>query len=574
MRRPGLGGNFDRGSPGGRFARLSDNLNSPPSTHQRVARQREGMKMKKIRTWLAIALVWALFLCNQNPASAGMYAIDNDQDGYGVGDVGLKGADADDNDPSVGTAPSIFDKYPTFNDFLRHKGYSPQRIFFIALNGDDQSGCADIPEKPFKNYSKIKGQLRPGDMVVFREGVYSQKIHHKNLFASEKNPIIFLAYPGEDVLFDDCGKGGNSACIDLKGAMHIIVDGFSFDNQKNDGDGNGIYLNGTDRYDWGPIVDVRIRNVLARNVRSGIRGMHNINKLMIENVVIHDTKSHNLYIGTAFNDLINKKIEISDSVFYHASKKYDGRFCIQHNGLVESLTVERNICHSNYAGGGISLVNGSDGAIIRNNLIFNNAKQGIVLYGYRDKSGFGGPFLNNLLINNTIWIGRHDMKGSEMPLDHAGIHLNDSTGVMDILYTNIRNNVIYTQSGPSIEFEQNKILGSSIIKNNVFYQEAGEKIAKIIPVKKPISIEKKNYKIIDLEANNPLIGQNLLANPEFEHASVADLNQPEKFDFKLKKSSPALDFCPAFDEIPVDDDLKGRKRTGKYIDAGCYEFSN
>lgn len=530
--------------------------------------------MKKIRTWLAIALVWALFLCDQNTASAGMYAIDNDQDGYGVGDVGLKGADADDNDPSVGTAPSIFDKYPTFNDFLRHKGYSPQRIFFIALNGDDQSGCADFPEKPFRNYSKIKGQLRPGDMVVFREGVYQQKIHHKNLFASEKNPIIFLAYPGEKVLFDDCGKAGNSACIDLKGAMHIIVDGFSFDNQKNDGDGNGIYLNGSDRYDWGPIVDVKIKNVLARNVRSGIRGMHNINKLTIEDVVIHDTKSHNLYIGTAFNDLINKKIEIMDSVFYHASKKYDGRFCIQHNGLVKSLTVERNICHSNYAGGGISLVNGSDGAIIRNNLIFNNAKQGIVLYGYRDKSGFGGQFLNNLLINNTIWIGRYDIKGSEMPLYHAGIHLNDSTGDMDILYTNIRNNVIYTQSGPSIKFEQDKILNSSIIKNNIFYQEAGEKIAKIFPAKKPILVGKENYKIKDLEVNNPLIGQNLFSDPEFEHASVTDLNQPEKFDFKLKKSSLALGFCPAFDEIPVDDDLKGQKRTGKYIDSGCYEFSN
>jgi|GEM_PF-4816596 len=495
-------------------------------------------------------------------ADEAIYFVDRDGDGYGVGDIFVNGPDADDRDPQVNTAQSALKKYGSLRVLLADKGYSPDRLLFVAPDGNDESATINAVESPFATWEKVKTRLQPGDAVIFREGTYHQQIELKNVFGAVHKPILLLSYPGESVVFDNCGAGSNAACFSLKGAQSIIIDGFIFDNETNGGDGNAIYLNGTNRYDWNYVYDVTIRNVLARHLKSGFRGMVNVHKVLIENCVVHDTLSHGVYLGTSDDNQANSDLRIQDSLFYRTAKKYDGRFCIQHNGRVNGLFIERNICHSNLTGGGISLVNGVCNALIKNNLIFNNAKQGIVLFGYKSKSGSGGDFVNNEIINNTIWVGRYDVSGNEKPLYHAGILLNDTTGRMRMLYTNIRNNVVVTQAGSAVAFQQPEALDVSIMKNNIVYGAGFGSVVTVGP---------ERFSLSEVEKINSLMAANRYVDPEFNHASVHEYHHPELFNFELRPGSPAIGFCPRLAEFAVTEDLTGQSRSAERLDAGCFE---
>ena len=98
------------------------------------------------------------------------------------------------------------------------------------------------------------------------------------------------------------------------------------------------------------------------------------------------------------------------------------------------------------------------------------------------------------------------------------------------------------------------------------------KIAKIYKVKneKPVKVGAEKYKIEDLEEINSLIGKNRFVDPGFKSVSVNYVQNPEKFDFTLSGTSPALGYCPVLENIPIVDDLSGRARKGKKLDAGCY----
>lgn len=515
---------------------------------------------------IKIAILFCLFLCMSTGLSfAGqdIFYIDRDGDGYGVGDVYVEGADADDADFEVNTPATVELKYGSIQEFLKHKGYNSERIFFISVAGNDETGVVNSIENPFATWKKIEKTIFPGDVVIFRAGTYHQQIKLKNFFGLANKPIIFMSYPGESVLFDNCGTKGNSACFSLKGAGNLIIDGFVFDNSANNSSGNGVYVNGTSKYDWGSVNDIIIKNVLVRNAKSGIRGMVNLHNVLVENSVIHNTLSHGIYFGTADNKQPNSKIKISNCILYNVAKKYDGRFCIQHNGIIDGFIVEKNVCHSNYTGGGLSLVNGAKNSIIRNNLIFNNAKNGIVLYGYKSKHSFGGKFINNEIINNTIWVGKYDFSGKKKPLYHPGILLNDATGEMDILYTNIRNNIIFVQSGSPIVVVQDKFLPVTIVKDNIFYCSSDHNV---------FSIAKKEYNLSSIEEDYDLIGRNLYINPKFINVSLEYYNKPSMFDFRLSKKSPAVNFCSKVRGFDVQDDIAGALRTDGKIDAGCYEF--
>lgn len=396
------------------------------------------------------------------------------------------------------------------------------------------------------------------------------------MIAPQDQPIIFMAYPGERVLFDNCGSGRNSACFEFKGVQGIVVDGISFDNSDNNGVANGIYANGSSHYDWGLVNGLVIRNVLAKNLKTGLRGMQNVHGVRIEDSVVHDTLSHAVYFGTRHDEPDNTDISIKNSIFYRAAQKYDGRFCIQHNGMVERLRIEKNICHSNFTGGGISVVNGAKDSTLMNNLVFNNAKQGIVFYAYSGKnpSPRKRDFLNNRIINNTIWVGKNSVNGDEKPLHHSGIHFNDSTGNTDILYTEIRNNIISTQSGAPIEVLQEKAVPSTVIKNNLFFNTREAKFAKLVTFKSEdaVAVGKTKYTLDEVEETSSLIGNNKYAAPGFQSVSIDDFNQPERFDFRLTADSPAIDFSQSLPHIDVASDLDGSLRNDGRIDAGCYEY--
>jgi Concanavalin A-like lectin/glucanases superfamily/Right handed beta helix region len=501
-----------------------------------------------------------------------IYYIDRDGDGYGVGVGYVVGPDADDNDPKVNTPQSVLEKYGTLDAFLAAKGYDIKRKLFISTTGNDATAAVDDISRPYATWSKVKKIVRPGDAVIYREGVYQKGISAKNFGGTRELPILIMAYPGETVTFINCGKGSNGAAINIKGGWHLVFDGLIFNNQMHPGDGNGIYLNGSTSWDWKPVEDVAIRNVEAMNTKSGLRAMVNIHDLLVENCVVHDTSSHNIYWGTSDNEQPNSDLTLRDSILYKGAKAYKGRHCLQHNGVAVGLKIENNICHSTVKGGGISIENGASHSLIRNNLIFNTSKMGIQFFAYKAK--WGAPMSNNVVINNTIWIGHNSITGSEEPKDHSGILIKDSTGKLPIEYTEIRNNIIYTQNGCPIQISSEALGKTTIITNNVLYRAANESDKFLLwSGKTAAKIGDEKISIGALNGISDFTRNNILADPLFKQASINDYETPRKFDFELFKGSPARKLALQISGAPQFD-LKGRKRPSHPNDAGCYEYQN
>ncbi|WP_321495888.1 right-handed parallel beta-helix repeat-containing protein [uncultured Desulfobacter sp.] len=511
-----------------------------------------------------------LLLCTGAWCGDDIHYIDRDEDGFGVGRSYTSGPDADDNDPAVNTPQSMLKKFGTLDAFLIHKGYNVHRKIFISPAGNDDQAKVDLPDAPFATWTMVKKLLRPGDVVLFREGVYTEKISAKNLGGTKEIPIVIMSYPGETVIFRNCGKGSNGSAINIKGAWYLVLDGFIFDNQVVPGDGNGISLYGSTSYDWKPVHNIVIRNVEAMNTKSGLRAMVNIHDMLVENCVIHDTGSHNVYWGSNSNKQPNSNLVLRNSILYMGSKKLNGRHCFQHNGIVTGLIVENTICHTSVKGGGISIENGASDSIIRNNLIFNTSKMGVQFYSYKEP--WGAPMVNNTVINNTIWIGYHSFIGKPEPKDHSGIMIKDGTGYLPIEYTKIQNNIIMTCNGPPIHISNETLAKTTFLNNNILYRVANESEKFLIwPVKTAAKFADKIISISDLNEFSDHMRNNRLSDPLFKKADMADYTNPQNFNFKLSENSPARQF--AIKEVGSSGyDLNMKKRPPQQFDAGCYEF--
>ncbi|ACN15110.1 PyrK [Desulforapulum autotrophicum HRM2] len=508
---------------------------------------------------LLLELVILFFVSGYAIAGNNIFYIDADGDGYGVGTEYVLGPDADDNDPAINTPDSVLKGYPSLTNFLKSKGYGSKRIIYISSRGNDDTGLIDDIQKPFFSWAKVRSQIKPGDTIIYRGGIYREQISLKNMNGTKDEPVTFMAYPGEAVWFEDCGGSGNSAAISIKGGSHINIQGIIFDNPSNFGNGNGVYLNGTTQYDWTRVHDIKIKNIEVKNTKSGVRAMVNIHNLVVEDSVIHDTSSHNIYLGTSDDSLPNGDILIKNNLLYRGARVYNGRFCIQHNGIVDRLIIENNICHSNQTGGGISLENGASNSIVRNNLIFNNSKMGIQLYGYNAK--WGGAFSNNHIFNNTIWVGNYSPTGVEEPKDHAGILLKDSSGRFNILGTIIKNNIISTQFGYPVHIFQENFIATTLMEKNIFYRQKGREV---------VHVGENAYKLERIEKERPLVRDNLFADPKFKNVSIQYYKEPRLFDFDILNNSPAIDFGL---NVKLEKDISGHSRIPEKNDSGCYEFT-
>lgn len=519
-----------------------------------------------------IIVLLSLLFCSSAWGGNEIYYIDRDSDGFGIGQGYVLGPDADDNDAGVNTPQSVLDKYGTLDKFLAYKGYTALRKIFISPGGNDAQAKVGSADMPYATWSAVKKIFQPGDVVLFREGTYPERISNKNFGGTKEAPTVLMAYPGETVTFTNCGAGSNGAAIDLKGAWHLVLDGFIFDNQMVPGDGNGICLNGSTSYDWKPVNNVVIRNVEAMNTKSGLRAMVNIHDLLVENCVIHDTGSHNIYWGTGSNEQPNSDLTLRNSILYMGSKDLSGRHCFQHNGVVSRLIVENNICHSTVKGGGISIENGASDSIIRNNLIFNTSKMGIQFYSY--KAAWGAPMINNGVFNNTIWIGYHSFIGKQEPKDHSGILIKDSTGHLPIDYTKIRNNIICTQNGFPVHISTESLAQTTFVTNNILHRTANETEKFLIwSGKTAAKIADEKISINELNEFSEYMRNNRLYDPRFKTADIENYTVPKKFNFELLAESQAIKYSVKETESPKYD-LSLKARPSDQFDAGCYEYTD
>jgi hypothetical protein len=482
------------------------------------------------------------------------FYIDNDCDGYGVGSP--LGPDADDNDSAINTAKTFIKKYRDLNSFLNHLCYKVRNLYYISTGGNDETGEMNNIEMPFATWKKVKKLLQPGDGVIFRGGEYKLRwgIDISGLKGAAEQPIVIMAHPAEKVIISDISVGVNAA--GPAGCAFLIVDGLVLDNTEKAGTGNGIRLHLSSKG-----YNIVFRNIEARNWSSGVHAMSNLHDLIFENCVFHKNRnSHGIYLGA--REIPNDNVFVRNCIIYQ-----NGMHGVQHNGRIRNLSLENNIIHSNTMGG-ISLLQGVSHSIFRNNLIFNNNRQGIIFFLYDSTMKEIQPYdqTNNLIINNTIWIGRYKWKGDgEEPGDHASIGFADDTkGKLRNMGGNIfRNNILVTYNGPVFRFREERNFQGTVIENNLLFRDGGG--SKLIEVN-------KNY--YDLKAFNNLsnlIKNNMYAPPGFTDVSINYYSKPRRFNFDYLPTSKGIDFGQK-DGAPARD-LKGNLRVGN-PDLGCYEYIN
>jgi len=277
-----------------------------------------------------------------------------------------------------------------------------------------------------------------------------------------------MAYPGERAIMDaDYAVGpGNGS--------DLIFDGFIATCATNCAGANGLGFEGV-RFERA--LNITVRNVEVTNHRWGVTAQNDfaVNNIIIEKSVIHDNADeHGIYFRGA--NAIHRNVTVRQNLIYR-----NRRWGFQNNGGADGYIFEENIIHSN-ALGGITFTNGVHNSIVRNNLFFNNNKQGFLLFTDNQPMPNRKTNDNNLIINNTFWLGRFwnnvcdtqwnpaNCAQTQGPSSFSAIEVTDWTGQITHSNNVFRNNTFANFGAPVLKFVELRHLPTTIIENNVFFR--------------------------------------------------------------------------------------------------------
>lgn len=519
---------------------------------------------------LVLALALTLPVLGQNYVhglgNSTLTCLDVDGDGYGVG-PSCTGPDADDFDATVNTAAQGIAKYGSLTAFITHLGYTTSGKFWcMSPSGNNSTGAANIDAatacaNPYLNYdgtpSNVYANISPGDIVLMRAN-YNDSIGFRNQGTSG-SPIVFLAYPGEQPLFDKNALA--NAGMNVVGVSNLTFDGGKFVN------GAGIGGAGS-------------ANVLIRHVEgigccgliATINFFDGLTNLIIEYNVLHDNSyQHGTYNGSRGNP--------SSGVIYRKNIAYNNSYNgLTFNGRCTGCSFDQNISYNNGTSG-ISLEEGVSNSFVRSNLLFSNG-QGLTIYNYADNcsDGVGGgqgicPYdqTGNLIENNTIYHtgcsvgngGCSDTSGDAIQVSNSntcpvsgGIYSCAGTTVCsavcpasgNIGSNTFRNNILVNYGDnntyPPIVYSDNAgtntcgsfcqgYLSTSTWTDLIVYQNDGNNGSGAFRTGLTISTCSAAVSLTTLSGCTN-------ANPAFVSASPSYWNSVSSFDFRLLPSSPGL----------------------------------
>jgi hypothetical protein len=466
--------------------------------------------------------------------------IDRDCDGYGVGSP--LGPDADDQDPAVNTAASALKKYGTLDKVLAHLGYTPALKYFIATNGNDETGEADNPEKPYATFGKVRTLVAPGDAILWRGGTYYEgkiellNVRNKGGGGLPGKPLILMAYPGEKVVLDQSKPSDGFYAVYLS---HWILDGVIIHATGNKG-GRALTAGGK-------TTDTIIRNVEISGFYSGPLIMDGVDKLLIEHSSFHDIVStHCLYLGSRQSP--NSDITIRGNLLYHSGAAGHG---LQHNGRVTNLVVEGNIIHGN-PNSCMSFLQGVSHSLIQNNVCFGNNHSAIGFFNEPSPEKTIQQYDQNYNVvrNNTFVVNGSDHTQPVLMVRQ------DTPGAprKDLGHNTYQGNVFYVATGaPAFIYDSIENLKTDTFKDNVIYTSGSAAIVEGV---------KRDWKWV--RDTVPGFTRNLTVDPGFVAIDAA----PDRLDLRLRPGSPAIGLAEAAGSAPKD--ITGHSR-GAAPDAGAYQ---
>jgi parallel beta-helix repeat protein len=352
--------------------------------------------------------------------------------------------------------------------------------YFVAPDGDDNN--PGTLSQPWKTIAKANRTLHAGDTLYVRAGTYNEIIEPFNSGTPE-NKIVYTNYQDEEVILR--GEPDAAPVISIgwsihgsgwEGKSHIIIDGFTIrhvvpSDQMPENDTVGIRIWGENTHH----IDVRNCEIYGDSLvprQHGIsigKSSHNV----IENNTIDGVTRVGIIVGGGPSETDEYNIIRNNVVLNSWNSHIDVGGGCSEEGNRHKLLIENNILGNSVIEDGIQFENcysqdwgdhASREVIIRGNVIFGNAENGIDLKSAADIVIEGNIFYRNIGDNDGFEGDNEHDRGGGVGAIHTGAVLH--AGSRDII---IRNNVIYDNFGGILIYNGYKIYNNTIVGNNRDY---------------------------------------------------------------------------------------------------------
>jgi hypothetical protein len=263
------------------------------------------------------------------------------------------------------------------------------KVWYVSPGPTGNDGAAGTSSAPFATLQHAADATGAGDTVQVRAGNYVGFImgwdNPQN--GTPTHPIVFKADSGATIILRN-NKTADG--INLEGASYITVDGFTITNA-----GGTITRAG--------IRAVTDTGVVIRNNKVDGMGDWGIftgfsERIIIENnMTSHSKAQHGIYFSNSADyPIIRGNISWGNSdggIQLNADGSEGG------DGIITGALVENNIIYNNGVSGGAALnCDGMQNSRVQNNLIYDNHASGIALF-VQDANDASK---NDTVVNNTI----------------------------------------------------------------------------------------------------------------------------------------------------------------------------
>lgn len=402
--------------------------------------------------------------------------------------------------------------------------------YFVSPAGSNWSDGSQA--KPWRTLQHAADRVKAGDIVLVADGSYSPFFVAQS--GTAKAPITFKAVNARAATIQGSNNyDGRLASVHVTGS-YIVIDGFQALPTGTNTSERGIRVSGSSS---SPVYGVVVRNCLVHGAGwSGITASFAYDLLIEENDVSGSRRQHGIYLANSGDNPVVRRNVVHDNPY--AGLQMNGDRHSGGDGIISKALVENNIFYQNGSVSSAAInMDGVTHSVIRNNLLFNNHRQGITNF----RADGGSASINNRILNNTII----------MPAgaSHGMSFRKGSTGGY------VRNNIILHLGGAdSMAVDAASLPGFDSDYNVLTRLEDTDGMV--------VSLATWRSRHPGLDKHSVQAGiEQLFVNPVTEFAAA---------DYRLKTGSPAIDSGMVLPDVTHDLDGKPRP-AGSGYDRGAFE---
>lgn len=416
--------------------------------------------------------------------------------------------------------------------------------YFVSKDGDN--GDSGSEEHPWKTIQMAANTLIAGDTVFIKGGVYTEIITIKNSGAKD-NYITFINYKNETVVIDGQGLSWGANWYGLFNIIeknYILVSGLNIKNSEY----AAIWIEGSN--------NISVKNNYTYNTFSSGIGIWNSSYVFAENneveLACNEGEQECITISNSNNCQVFK-----NNVHHNGKGENGGEGIDVKQGSHDVDIYDNEVHHLNER---IGIYADAWDTLTYNINIYNNKVHHCSESGIAVASEAGGVIGNVNIFNNVVYLNKYG--GIEIG-DWSDI---DFQGKKPIKHIKIINNTCYKNGAYNDGWGfgiivDNPDASDIVIRNNICSDNSAQ-----IAIQKFGSVSQVDHNLIDgfNDSEFAVFGKDsIIGAPLFVDA--------EKFDFHLKRESPAIDSGSSIDVPEFDIEYKSRPINGIF-DIGAYEF--